>query len=126
MKIKVLIVEDDRALKELLYQLLSRAGYFVETCGEGKEAARRIAASTPDLAIIDWDLPGLNGTELTRQIRSHRRTSSIPILMVTAFNKLSNRDNAFEAGVTDYLTKPFDMYELLDRVHKVFRRANPA
>ena len=122
MNTKILIIEDDPALQELLRQVLSRAGYEVEVCRDGDDAPKQVLAFRPDLAIVDWDLPGLNGVQITRFIRSTPVTSHIPVLMMTAYNHVSHKINAFDVGVTEYITKPFNLKELLIRVHTAFRK----
>ena len=122
MKPRILLIEDDSALQGLLCQVLLRTGYQVETSREGHQAIHHIVESRHDFILLDWDLPGLSGIEITRFVRSNPATYHTPVMMMTAFNDDSHRDNAFKAGVTDYITKPFDMHELLERVGSAFQR----
>ncbi len=123
MKPKILVVENDPSLQELFRSILLLLGYEVRIFDDGDAAVGEIARFKPGLAILDWDVPGLNGILLTKFIRIHRPISKMPILMITAYNQQNHRDNAFEAGVSDYLTKPFSLEDFLARVQSAFKRS---
>ncbi len=120
MKPKIFVVENDPALQELLRGILLLWGYEVRVSSDGDAAVGEIARFKPGLAILDWDIPGLNGIELTKFIRTHDPISKTPILMVTSYNQRHHRENAFEAGVSDYLPKPFLLHEFKARVQQSF------
>jgi DNA-binding response OmpR family regulator len=123
--VKVLLVDDDRGLLDLLRYALERDGYTVVTAGDGEQGLRRWAAAAPDLAVLDVTLPKLDGFEVCRRIRDHART---PIVLLTARGEEAEVRRGLELGADDYLTKPFSMRLLLARLEAVLRRsqADPA
>jgi DNA-binding response OmpR family regulator len=117
---RVLIVEDDRALADLMALYLKDAGFEVQIAGTGPEGVRKAAEGWPHLVILDLMLPGLDGWEVCRSIR---QTSRVPILMVTARGEEEDRIRGFEEGADDYVVKPFLPRELVARVKAHIRRA---
>ena len=121
-KRRILVVEDDRALRQALSDRLSREGYAVQLATDGDEGTRLARAGEYDLAILDIMLPGVNGFEIARDVRS--RDIEMPILMLTARGEVADRVVGLEYGADDYLTKPFEFIELLARIRALLRRAN--
>ena len=120
---RLMIVEDDEPLIELLRYNFEAAGYAVETVRHGDEAEARLRESVPDLLILDWMLPGLSGIELCRRLRQKPGTQSLPLIMLTARSEEADRVRGFETGADDYVVKPFGPKELLARVEAVLRRS---
>ncbi|HRN51024.1 MAG TPA: response regulator transcription factor [Anaerolineales bacterium] len=116
---KVLVVEDDAAIREALTYNLTREGYEVESVGDGAAALAAARTYTPDVLILDLMLPGMDGFEVTRALR---KDNNVPILMLTARDDEIDRVLGLEMGADDYLTKPFSMRELLARVKAMLRR----
>ena len=119
--IKVLIVEDDAALREALTALLRQSGYEVVSVSSASAALQALGKDTFHVAVIDWILPGMSGLELVKQVQ--RLPKPTPILMVTAREALSDRVAGLDAGADDYLVKPFKMPELEARVRALVRRS---
>jgi DNA-binding response OmpR family regulator len=115
----VLLVEDEPELARLVVRELEAAGYGVRHAADGLAALRLCAAEPPDLLILDWMLPGLDGLEMLRRLR---QSSAIPVLMLTARAEEVDRVVGLELGADDYLTKPFGMRELVARVRALLRR----
>lgn len=115
----ILVVEDEPALRETLAYNLKKAGYTVETVGDGRSAVESARKTTPDLLVLDIMLPGLDGFEVARILRKEMTT---PILMLTARDDEIDRVVGLEVGADDYLTKPFSMRELMARVKAQLRR----
>ena len=120
--IKILIVEDEEAISDLIRIHLTRAGYICEQAFDGKEAADHIDASHYDLVLLDIMLPKISGYELLDYIK----TSDTPVIFITAMGELQDRVRGLRAGEDDYITKPFEMVELLARVETVLRRYHKA
>jgi two-component system response regulator MprA len=118
---KILVVDDERAVRESLRRALELEGYDVELASDGREAVDRLDEVEPDAVILDVLMPGLDGLEVCRQLRSagHR----LPILMLTARDAVQNRVEGLDAGADDYVTKPFALDELLARLRALLRRA---
>ncbi len=125
MKPRILIVEDEEALATLLRYNLEKEGFDVETVGRGDDADTRLKEHIPDLAILDWMLPGFSGIELTRRLRSRPETARLPILILTARGEEAERVRGLATGADDYVVKPFSVPELIARVHALLRRAKP-
>jgi len=123
---RILIVEDEPAIRELVAVNLRHAGYLPLMAGDALEARRSIDAELPDLVVLDWMLPDAPGIELARRLRGDARTRELPIIMLTARAQETDKLTGFEAGADDYLTKPFSPRELLARVKALLRRAAPS
>jgi DNA-binding response OmpR family regulator len=115
----VLLVEDELELARVVQRELESAGYQVWHAPDGPEALRRFDQAAPDLVVLDWMLPGMDGLEVLRHLR---QTSAIPVLMLTARAEEVDRVVGLEVGADDYLTKPFGMRELVARVRALLRR----
>mgnify|MGYP001410952504 FL=1 len=115
---KILIVEDEEAISNLIRMSLQKAGYSCEQAMDGESAADRIAEHTYDLVLLDIMLPGMNGYELLNYIK----TTNMPVIFITAMGTLDDKVKGLKAGADDYITKPFEMVELLARVESVLRR----
>lgn len=120
---QILIVEDEPNTAEMLASYFQIQGYDVKVCGWGKEALEFVRHTLPDLVILDIRLPDIDGYEVCRQLRSHRRTAKVPILFLTEKRERIDRLAGLELGAVDYVTKPFDIQELRLRVRNVLRRA---
>jgi two-component system, OmpR family, phosphate regulon response regulator PhoB len=123
---KLLLVEDDPALSELLEYRFENEGYDVRTTPDGDEALILAAEEVPDLVILDWMIEGTSGIEVCRRLRRDKATAHVPIIMLTAREAEDDRIRGLETGADDYLTKPFSPRELLARVAAVMRRIRPA
>jgi DNA-binding response OmpR family regulator len=126
---RVLLVEDEAAIRELLRLHLSLAGYAIEEVGDGQAALQRLRTTPFDLIVLDVMLPGLDGITLCRTTRAHGVNMTTPILMLTALDTESDTVVGLESGADDYLTKPFGIRELIARVGAILRRnrhADPA
>ena len=109
MKLRVLIVEDEDTLIELLEYNFKKEGYTVETATDGESALDKILFKSPDLIILDWMLPKLSGIELCRQIRNTKQIKNIPVIMLTARGEERDRLKGLETGADDYITNPFQL-----------------
>ncbi len=123
---KLLLVEDDRALAELLEYRFESEGYDVRVTGDGDEALLLAAEEAPDLVLLDWMIEGTSGIEVCRRLRRDKATAHVPIIMLTAREAEDDRIRGLDTGADDYLTKPFSPRELLARVAAVLRRMRPA
>ena len=123
---KLLLVEDDPALAELLEYRFTSEGYNVRSTPDGDEALMMASEDTPDLVILDWMIEGVSGIEVCRRLRREKATAHVPIIMLTAREAEDDRVRGLETGADDYITKPFSPRELLARVAAVLRRVRPA
>jgi PleD family two-component response regulator len=123
-KAKLLIVEDDLDLSEMLNAYFRVQGYEVSTAAWGEDAVRLSNEETPDLIVLDIRLPDIDGYEVCERIRSNRRTQNIPIIFLTEKRDRVDKLQGLELGVVDYITKPFDIQELRLRVRNALRSAN--
>ena len=123
---RLLIVEDDPALSELLDYRFANEGYNVRTTADGDEALLLAQEEIPDLVILDWMIEGTSGIEVCRRLRRDKATAHVPIIMLTAREAEDDRIRGLEVGADDYVTKPFSPRELLARVAAVMRRIRPA
>jgi DNA-binding response OmpR family regulator len=119
---RVLVVEDDEEIAQVLQRSLRLEGYEVRVAGDGETALDQSAAFNPDLVILDLGLPKLDGMEVARRLRS---ADDVPILMLTARDALEARVEGLDAGADDYLVKPFERQELLARLRALLRRRPP-
>ncbi|HUS53157.1 MAG TPA: phosphate regulon transcriptional regulator PhoB [Thermohalobaculum sp.] len=126
MTANILVVEDEAALAALLDYNLTHAGYVVRVCTNGDDALMALEEETPDLAILDWMLPGVSGIEICRQIRARAETRDLPVIMITARGEEEDRVRGLNTGADDYMTKPLSMAELTARIKAVLRRRRPA
>lgn len=123
---RLLLVEDDRALADLLMWHFGRAGYDVVRTGDGDEALLLAEERTPDLVVLDWMIEGVSGIEVCRRLRRKASTAHVPIIMLTARGEESDRVRGLDTGADDYVTKPFSPRELMSRIAAVLRRVRPA
>lgn len=121
----VLVVEDEEAIAELIAINLRHAGFEVNLAGNAEEAMVIADGVLPDLAIVDWMLPGQSGLMLSKRWRSQARTRDLPLIMLTARADEADKIAGLDAGADDYLTKPFSTNELLARIRAVLRRKAP-
>jgi len=126
MSSRVLIVEDEPDIRELVVHHLKREGYQVSAASSGEEALRQVQAAPPDLVILDLMMPSMDGLEVCRRLRQDPATASLPIVMLTAKGDEVDRVLGLEIGADDYVVKPFSPKELLARVRAVLRRSRPA
>ncbi|MEM6904867.1 MAG: phosphate regulon transcriptional regulator PhoB [Pseudomonadota bacterium] len=122
---RVLVVEDEEALRALLEYNLGKEGFDVKTSADGEDALISIDEDKPDLVLLDWMLPGLSGIEICRRIRARAETRDTPVIMLTARGEEEDRIRGLDTGADDYLTKPFSIPELTARVRALLRRARP-
>jgi two-component system response regulator MprA len=121
--VKILVVDDERAVRESLRRALELEGYEIELAADGREALERLEAdSQPDALILDVLMPGVDGLEVCRRLR--RTGSRLPVLMLTARDAVENRVAGLDAGADDYVTKPFALEELLARIRALLRRTS--
>ncbi len=125
-KAKLLLVEDDGSLAELLEYRFEKEGFSVRTTADGDEAMVMAEEDTPDLVLLDWMIEGTSGIEVCRRLRRNKSTSAVPIIMLTAREGEDDRIRGLETGADDYVTKPFSPRELIARVNAVLRRVRPA
>lgn len=123
---KLLLVEDDPALAELLEFRFQSEGYNVRSTSDGDDALMLANEDVPDLIILDWMIEGTTGIEVCRRLRRDKATAHVPIIMLTAREAEDDRVRGLDTGADDYLTKPFSPRELLARVAAVMRRIRPA
>ncbi|UUR07617.1 phosphate regulon transcriptional regulator PhoB [Sphingomonas glaciei] len=123
---RLLLVEDDRSLAELITFHFEREGYVVERTGDGEEALILAEEIRPDLMVLDWMIEGISGIEVCRRLRRRPSTANLPILMLTARGEEDDRVRGLETGADDYITKPFSPKELVARAAAVLRRVRPA
>lgn len=124
--VKVLIVDDEPAIREMVRFALGKADMQVQGAGDSRAALGIIAAGKPDIILMDWMMPGVSGIELTRRIRREPLTAEIPIIMLTAKITEDDKVAGLEAGCDDYMIKPFSPRELIARINAVLRRTSPA
>jgi len=126
MNARVLVVEDERNIRELVCLHLGLEGYTCEGVADGNEALKRTEAERFDLLVLDVMIPGLDGLSLCRAVRNGRTNRDVPILMLTARREESDKVVGLESGADDYLTKPFGVRELVARVRALLRRPRQA
>lgn len=125
-QMKVLVVDDEDNIIELIRLGLRYEGFQVETASNGEDGIALAQRIDPDLVILDVMMPGIDGIEVCRRLRNNPTTHDVPILMLTAKDEVGDRILGLQTGADDYLTKPFDFYELLERIKAILRRQNRA
>jgi two-component system phosphate regulon response regulator PhoB len=120
---RILVVEDERAIREMVVFTLKRAGFAVSEAEDASAARRALVDHSPDLVLLDWMLPDLSGLELARALRRDQATRELPIIMLTARAAEDDKVMGLESGADDYLTKPFSARELVARIQALLRRA---
>ena len=123
---QILIVEDEKPIRDMIAFGLRRAGFDVREAEDCSAARASIADHRPDLLLVDWMLPDQSGLELTRAIKRNKDTEDMPVIMLTARADEHDKVSGLEGGADDYVTKPFSPRELLARINAVLRRATPA
>lgn len=123
---RLLLVEDDRALADLVTFHFERSGYVVTRTGDGEEALILAEELRPDVVLLDWMIEGVSGIEVCRRLRRRPQSANVPILMLTARGEEADKIRGLETGADDYVTKPFSPKELVARVAAVMRRVRPA
>jgi two-component system phosphate regulon response regulator PhoB len=123
---RLLLVEDDASLAELVTFHFERAEYEVTRTGDGEEALILVDEVKPDVILLDWMIEGISGIEVCRRLRRRPSSANVPIIMLTARGEEADRIRGYETGADDYVTKPFSPRELVARVGAVMRRVRPA
>ena len=124
MKERILVVEDEAAIREMLGYALMKEGYIFEEAVDTEAARLVIERRKPDLILMDWMLPGTSGIEYARRLRTNVETRDIPVIMLTARGDETDKVRALDIGSDDYITKPFSIKELLARIRAVIRRTS--
>ncbi|MCH8501918.1 MAG: phosphate regulon transcriptional regulator PhoB [Aliidiomarina sp.] len=122
---KILIVEDEAPIREMLAFVMEQHGYQPIQAGDYQQAQEKIVEPYPDMVLLDWMIPGGSGIQLARALKSKEHTRHIPIIMLTARGEEEDKIKGLEVGADDYLTKPFSPKELVARMRAVFRRVSP-
>jgi two-component system phosphate regulon response regulator PhoB len=125
MAAKILIVEDEAAIRQMLSMVLTQEGYNSLEVANVGAAFEMLENLTPDLILLDWMMPGLSGLEFTRRLKKTPNTRSIPIILLTAKSEEEDKVTALDAGADDYITKPFSTPELIARIRALLRRSDP-
>jgi len=120
---RILVIEDEQRIAQFIERGLIYEGFRVEVAYDGRAGLAAARDNPPDLVILDWMLPGLDGLEVCRRLRS---ATNVPIIMLTAKDETSDRVTGLETGADDYLVKPFSFDELLARIRALFRRSTPS
>ena len=125
MSATILVVEDEPAIQELISATLQHAGHRVMRAYSAEEAVPLVNGTLPDVVLLDWMLPGMNGIQFARRLRGEDRTRELPIIMLTARGEEQDKVAGLDSGADDYLTKPFSPRELVARIKAVLRRRAP-
>ncbi len=125
MSTRILVVEDEAPIREMLCFTLQRNDFEAIEAADGREAQAKVIDSRPDLILLDWMLPDISGIDLARRFKRDEATSELPIIMLTARAEEDDKVKGFDVGVDDYITKPFSPRELSARIKAVLRRASP-
>ncbi|WP_066798881.1 phosphate regulon transcriptional regulator PhoB [Sphingomonas soli] len=125
-RVKMLLVEDDPAIAELVSYHFKREDYEVRHTPDGEEALMLAKEAAPDIVLLDWMVEGISGIEVCRRLRRMPETANVPIIMLTARGEEEDRVRGLETGADDYVTKPFSPRELVARIGAVLRRVRPA
>jgi two-component system alkaline phosphatase synthesis response regulator PhoP len=121
----VMVIEDEKEIRDLVRYNLERAGYRVSAVADGEQGLERLFASRPDAVVLDLMLPGRSGLEVLREVRNEPATRDLPVMVLTARSAEMDKLLGFEHGADDYLTKPFSPRELIARIKALLRRAHP-
>jgi two-component system, chemotaxis family, chemotaxis protein CheY len=114
---RVLVVDDSRAIRRIIGDIMKQIGFEVSEAGNGVEALQRLdEEDTPDIVLIDWNMPEMNGLELIKAIRANPNFSDLPLMMVTTETEMERMALAFMAGVNEYVMKPFDKATIVDKL----------
>ena len=119
----VLLVEDDQDIRDMLVFSLQRAGYVVIETEDAEQALDKLGGVLPDIMLVDWMLPGMNGPDLVRKIRRDQFVQNVPVIMLTARGEETDKLQGFDTGIDDYVTKPFSPKELMARIKALLRRS---
>ena len=122
---KILVVEDDQAIREMLRFVLQQKHFDILEAENAEQALRLIHDRSPSLILLDWMLPGMSGVDLARKLKEAQETSNLPIIMITAKGEEEDMVRGLDSGADDYVTKPFSPRELVARIRAVLRRAVP-
>lgn len=122
---KILIVEDEQAIREMVCLALNQAGFDCREAADTNEAQNRILEAVPDLILLDWMLPGASGIDYARKLRREKLTQTVPIVMLTARTQEEDKVRGLDTGADDYITKPFSTRELVARIKALLRRTAP-
>lgn len=122
---KILIIEDEQAIREMVCLALDQAGFECVQAGDTGEAQRQILAGVPDLILLDWMLPGMSGIDYARRLRQEKLTQAVPVVMLTARTQEEDKVRGLDTGADDYITKPFSPRELIARIKALLRRTAP-
>ena len=122
---QILVIEDERPIREMIAFGLRRAGFEVREAEDCRSARVELADRRPDLLLVDWMLPDMSGLELTRQLKRERETRELPIILLTARAEEPDKISGLDGGADDYVTKPFSPRELVSRINAVLRRTAP-
>src|SRR3989338_9637245 len=125
MRGKILIVDDEPAIRQMVCLALSQASYDCLEAADTAEAQTKILADKPDLILLDWMLPGVSGVDYARRLRREKLTQDIPVILVTARIEEEDKVRGLDSGADDYITKPFSTRELLARIKALLRRTAP-
>jgi DNA-binding response OmpR family regulator len=125
MPVTILVVDDDPVIQKLLTVNFEMEGYRVITAGDGEDGLQRIAEVRPDIVLLDVMMPRMDGVEVVRRLKSDDSTSGIPVILLSAKAQATDISGGLDAGADDYITKPFDPLELLDKVAALVGPAEP-
>ena len=118
---RILIVEDEQAIREMVCLALSQGGYDCLEAADANEAQQRILEGLPDLILLDWMLPGMSGIDYARKLRRDKLTQGVPVIMLTARTQEEDKVRGLDTGADDYITKPFSTRELVQKVADMLR-----
>jgi two-component system phosphate regulon response regulator PhoB len=118
----ILVIEDDTAIREMICFTLKHEGFGYHAVADGEQGLEQVAEQTPDLILLDWMLPKMDGIEFLRRLRGNPQTAPIPVIMLTARDDNDDKVKGLSVGADDYMTKPFSPAELVARLHAVLRR----
>lgn len=124
-KVRVLAVEDEESIQALIRFTLEQAGFEVEVASSAEVARQKLDQALPDVALLDWMLPGQSGVQLAKQLRQDERSKDLPIILLTARSEDTDKEQGLNQGADDYLTKPFSPRELIARINALLRRRAP-